>query len=199
MNGWPRVSDWSSVPAIFCMLAQTLTISTFEIGCRARIMALHILQCQCMGSCLDAWWASFLASLPPPVIWRAQCAALVAREAWQKDLTWKFVKTSKPSARAAEPLASAAASLCKKRCLLAAVRTVSSMVNPVQILDPRLWWRSISDSLPFSDGLEGVAWQQCSVRSPAPWEALQFHNESKTASGLSGYHIDSELAGLPGK
>ena len=117
-----------------------------------------------MVSCSDAWWESFLASLTPSVIWRAQCAALVAREAWQKNLHFvrKFVKTSKP-------LAISAATLCEKRCLLAAVTPVSSIVNPAQIVDCDV---SISDSLPFSDNdLERVAWQQSSEvveTSPEP-------------------------------
>ena len=37
------------------------------------------------------------------------------------------------------------------------------------------------------------------LRKKSPCEAVQFHNESKSAC-LSMYHvIDSELAGLPGK
>ena len=44
------------------------SISTSQTGCRAQIMALYILRCHYMGSCLDAWWESFLASLPLSVI-----------------------------------------------------------------------------------------------------------------------------------
>ena len=114
---------------------QGLWLSTFEVGCRAQIIALQILRWSLHGILFRRLMSELSGKLA--TFSDLTCTILplsLYREAWQKDLqfVWKFVKTSKPSA-------SAAATLCKKRCLLSAVRTVFYMVNrqSSSVLDPR--------------------------------------------------------------
>ena len=124
-----------AVFGLFCVSTNS-DLSTFEVGCRAQIIALHILRWSLHGILFRRLMSELSGKLAAFSDLTCTMLPLVPREAWQKDLqfVWKFVKTSKPSA-------SAAATLCKKRCLLAAVRTVFSMVNrqSSSVLDPRPW------------------------------------------------------------
>ena len=69
-NEWMTASfRLEQCPVYFVHVGTNFAHFNIWDGCCAQIMALHVLRCHYMGSCLDyAWCASFLASLLPSVI-----------------------------------------------------------------------------------------------------------------------------------
>ena len=127
-----------AVFGLFCVSTNS-DLLTFEVGCRAQIMALHDPAVgHYMGSCLDRLMSELSGKLATfSDVSCAMCYPCRYREAWQKDLqfVWKFVKTSKPSASAcSDPLQKKVAYFqLSEQFSLWSSRQSSS------VLDPRPW------------------------------------------------------------